>query len=97
MSHLVFQPRFYKDVEAIWQYIAMDHIHNADAWVLSLDRTLERLASQPRMGKVYPGLQIGIRGHPIGDYLILYKALKTGIEVFRIIHSARDLKKAWID
>jgi toxin ParE1/3/4 len=37
----------------------------------------------------------GLRSHPVGNYVIYYREMKTGIEIVRVIHGARDVAKAF--
>lgn len=95
MLHIIYDPRAIQDLDDIWRYIAMDHIKRADLWIDNIERSIRKIADQPGIGKSFFELGDGIRGKSIEKYLILYKVTKEGIEVFRIIHGARDLKKVW--
>lgn len=60
---------------------------------LLLDACL-RLADMPRSGTARPDLGVrGLRAFPVGAYMVLYRPLRSGIEVNRIIHQSRDLPR----
>lgn len=48
----------------------------------------------PRSGAARPELGVrGLRAFPAGVYTLLYRPLRSGIEVNRIIHQSRDLPR----
>jgi len=64
----------------------------ADAWVDRLDAKLRLLAPQPLMGRSRDELSPGVRSLPFGRYVIFYLPLADGIDVVRVLHSARDIE-----
>lgn len=88
--HLVYRPRAATDIAEIWDYIAEDSLVQADAWVDRLDDTLNLLATQPKIGRARPDILIGIRSHPFGRYVVFYMPMDEGIDVVRVLHSARN-------
>ncbi|MEO5332666.1 MAG: type II toxin-antitoxin system RelE/ParE family toxin [Magnetococcus sp. YQC-5] len=95
MPYIIQSPRAEEDLEEIWYYIAKDNITRANEWVNAITHTFNRIAEQPKIGKARPELENGVRCLPTGNYLILYKPVKCGIEIYRILHGARDVGKAW--
>jgi toxin ParE1/3/4 len=83
------------DIADIWDYIAEDSAHQADTWVSRLDKTLHLLASQPLMGRLRNELSAGLRSQPLGRYVVFYLPLDDGIDVVRVLHSARDIDAAF--
>ncbi|CAN5309088.1 type II toxin-antitoxin system RelE/ParE family toxin [soil metagenome] len=75
----------------MWDYIAEDSVARADDWVDRLDETLMLLSTQPLMGRDRRNLADGLRSHPFGRYVIFYMPSSDGIEVARLLHSARDI------
>ena len=80
------------DIDETWDYIAEDSMGEADAWVDRLDAKLRLLAAQPLMGRARDELSPGVRSLPFGRYVIFYLPLSDGIEVVRLLHSARDIE-----
>jgi toxin ParE1/3/4 len=79
------------DYEAIWRYLAADSIEAADRIIEMLERQVMSLALMPAMGRPEPELAANLRSFPVGRFLIFYRPVKTGIELVRVLHSARDI------
>jgi len=68
----------------------------AERFLQAAGQSLQRLAQMPGMGipgKVQRGKFAGVRLWPIngfGRYIIVYRPLKDGVQVERVIHSAQD-------
>jgi toxin ParE1/3/4 len=97
MARILRRPRAASDIAEIWDYIAEDSLAQADAWVDRLDATLNTLANHPLMGRVREELSPGLRSLPFGRYVIFYQPLSDGIDVIRILHSARDINTVFIE
>jgi toxin ParE1/3/4 len=80
------------DIGEIWDYIAEDSMVAADARLDRLDAKLRLLASQALMGRAREQLAAGVRSLPFGRYVIFYLPLHDGIDVVRVLHSARDIE-----
>ena len=91
MPYILIRPRAKADLADIWGYIAEDSEARADAFVESIDMKLQTLAENPSIGKGREALGEGIRSFPVGRYIIFYRPLLDGIDVIRVLHSARDL------
>jgi toxin ParE1/3/4 len=91
MARIVRRPLAGTDIAEIWDYIAEDSVDQADAWVDRLDAKLHLLSSQPAMGRARDELSPGLRSMPFGRYVIFYETMADGIDVVRILHSARDI------
>lgn len=97
MLRLLYRPSASADIAEIWDYIAEDSVAQADAWVDRLDNTLRLLATQPKMGRARDDLIAGIRSYPFGRYIVFYLPLDDGVEVARVLHSARDVDATLAD
>jgi len=51
------------------------------------------LASNPRMGEVRADLGEGLRSFVAGKYVVVYRILGAQIEIARVVHSARDIRR----
>jgi toxin ParE1/3/4 len=81
-----------KDLDDIWLEIAQDKIDAADRFIDFVTDKFPLLASFPKMGRARDDLEPGLRSFPVKNYLILYRLVKTRIEIVRVVHGARDLK-----
>lgn len=93
-------PRFLRSAEAeedlikIWLHIAQDNPAAADKMLRHIDEKSVLLAAKPKLGRALPELREGMRRWPIGQYLILYREIAGGVEIVRVVHGKRDLKRA---
>jgi toxin ParE1/3/4 len=92
MPRILRRPQAAADIADIWDYIADDSLDQADAWVDRLDEQLQLLATQPLMGRQRDELAPRVRSLPFGRYIIFYVPLDDGIDVVRVLHSARDIE-----
>ena len=79
------------DIAGVWDHIADDSLRAADRWVDQLDEKLQLLATQPLMGRARDELSAGLRSFPFGRYVIFHMPIDGGIDVVRVLHSARDV------
>ncbi|MGN6364817.1 type II toxin-antitoxin system RelE/ParE family toxin [Asticcacaulis taihuensis] len=59
-----------------------------------MDQLLEKalmLAEQPLMGRLRPELAPQIRSLPVKAYMLYYRPIEGGIELVRVLNSARDI------
>ena|SRR5665647_240775 len=91
MPSVLRRPQARDDIDDIWNYIADDNINAADNWLDKLDEQFALLTLQPLMGRARDELAAGIRSFPLGRYVIYYLPLPNGIDVVRVLHSARDV------
>lgn len=91
MSQVRKRPLAFADLADIWAFIADDSEQQADLFIDLLETKLALLATQPEMGRARPELAPGLRSFPIRRYVVFYRALRNGIEVVRVLHSARDV------
>jgi len=52
-----------------------------------------RLAIVPNIGRARPELGKDVRSFPVRKYLLFYRPITGGIELLRVIHGARNLRK----
>jgi toxin ParE1/3/4 len=71
--------------------IAEENPAAADRWLDLVNEKCRLLAQMPELGRKRPDLAPGLRGLPVGNYVIFYRPMKDGIQVIRVLHGARDL------
>ena len=91
MARVLRRPQASGDIAAIWDHIADDSLAAADRWLDQLDTQLRLLATQPLMGRARDELAAGVRSLPMGRYVVFYVPNDDGIDVVRVLHSARDV------
>lgn len=82
-----------EDMWAIWLFIAQDNPSVADRLVDRIDRTLQLLAANTKMGEAVDYLRSGIRRFRVGNYLLFFEAIDDGIRLMRVYHASRRLDK----
>lgn len=86
-----------QDLDEIWSFIAGDSWDAADNFI---DRILEKcclVAENPGLGRAREDLAEGIRGFPVGNYLIFYHVSGDALFVDRVLSGYRDLIAAFPD
>lgn len=84
-------PEARRDLDDIFDYIALD---NADAATRTLNRIYQaasRLQLFPESGRERPEVGEGARSILVGRYLLFYRVGRDNLEVARVIHGSRDL------
>jgi toxin ParE1/3/4 len=95
MPRVIRSPEAQLDIDEIARHIAQDNMNAALRWLDSLDEQLKKLAHFPGMGPKRDELGAGLRSWPLGNYLIFYRDAKGGIEVARVLHGARNLRRVF--
>lgn len=95
MARITRRPLAAADILDVWDHIAEDSLDQADRWVDKLDEKFGILATQPLMGRAREELAADLRSLPFGRYVIFYTPVQDGIDVVRVLHSARDVDAAF--
>ncbi len=95
MARVTRRPLAAADILDIWDHMAEDSLDQADRWVDKLDEKFGILATQPLMGRAREELAADLRSFPFGRYVIFYTPVQDGIDVVRVLHSARDVDAAF--
>jgi toxin ParE1/3/4 len=98
-ARVIIEPAADQDLRDQFDYIAQDSLDAALRFLDAASSTFEELVRMPGMGVpqqfTNPRLA-SIRRWPIRDferYLIFYRETEDGIEVLRVLHSARDIQR----
>jgi len=86
-----------RDVAKQWDYLRERNPDAAERYVAAVQAMFERLLATPGMGPLReygnPTLS-GMRMKSVADfnkYLIFYRPVDDGIEIIRVLHSARNI------
>jgi toxin ParE1/3/4 len=80
-------------LDEIWDYIAQDNPPAATKLLRLLDSKFQMLAKSPMMGQARADLAPTLRCFSVGNYAIFFRPIPEGIEVVRVLHGARDLRR----
>ena len=99
MPKTKFQIRLLKiaeeDFTEIVSYIAADNLNAANALATKIEKNLELLSDNPKMGRIPRDEDIrnlGYRYIIIQNYIVFYTIDERTILIHRILHSARNYK-----
>ena len=82
------------DLDAIWLYVVeQGSLDAADRLIDDITERFPLLATHPGIGTARDDLAPGLRGFPVGDYLIFYRRDRDGIDIVRVLHGSRDLPR----
>lgn len=97
MTTVIYAPDAQIDLIEIAGYISADNERLAESFVVRLREKAVLIALSPRIYRARDDLMAGLRSAAVGDYLILFRIVEGGIEVARVVHGARDLKRLFED
>jgi toxin ParE1/3/4 len=97
MSLLHKLPQAQEDLLDTWVRIAADSPFHADRFLDLLGDKMQLLADAPGIGRSRAELFPGLRSLPVGNYVIFYCQVSTGIEIVRVLHGARDIEALFHD
>lgn len=90
-----------RDLDEIWDYIALDNPNAADRLLERIGDRCEEYAGQPEMGslatEIDPTLSADVRWFPVGNYVVFYLPLNDDIVVVRVLHGRRDIPQVFRD
>ncbi|MEG4814161.1 type II toxin-antitoxin system RelE/ParE family toxin [Microcoleus sp. K5-D4] len=67
-------------------------MESGEQFVEEFNRKCRNLINFPNMGRSYEELAASVRGLPLMGYIILYRAIDSGIEIIRVVKGERDLR-----
>jgi plasmid stabilization system protein ParE len=82
-----------RDLNEIWNYLSEESLEVADRVLLTVEKTLHRLAAHPGIGHLREDL--ADRRHRfflVHSYLVVYRAETSPLQVIRILHASRDVQ-----
>lgn len=91
MGQVRFTRRAREDLIDIWLYIAERNPKIADTIYDRIEARCGRLQTYPEIGRARPEIAKDARSLVIDRWLLLYRVMKSGVQVVRIIDSARDI------
>jgi toxin ParE1/3/4 len=87
-------PQAEADLEDIAFYVFVDSgsLEIADRLIQSITERFDLLAAHPRAGRARDDLQAGVRGFPVGEYVLLYRIEREDVVILRVVRGSRDLE-----
>ena len=91
MNTFRLSPAARSDLDDIWFYIAQDDPEVADKFIRAIVSRFPKLAAMPELGRRREELLPRLRSLVVGQHVIFYRPMESGIEIVRVLHGARDL------
>ena len=92
MSRYVLGRDAERDLDDLWEYIARDSVTAADRLISEIFEAFEALARNPGIGHKREDLtKFPVLFWPVGNYLIIYRAVGSLVEIIAIVHGKRDV------
>ena len=80
------------DLKAIWIYFAEYSQNSADNFLRKLAKEFQLLADNPKLGRTQDDLLLNLRSFPYKNYTIFYFPIENGVEIYRVMHGARNVE-----
>lgn len=84
-----------EDLTAIWVFVAERDDKAADTLIASIVNQMAMLATFPQVGRSRAALFPGLRSFTVGRHVIFYRAIAEGVEVVRVLHGSRDVRRVF--
>ncbi len=92
MAGYVISPAGRQDLIDIWTEIARDNLDAAERLLDHFEDAFQHVAEFPRMGRARPDLiDLPVRFWTLGNYLIIYRAERSPIEIVRVLNAYRNV------
>jgi len=90
----VLSPEVRIELDEIWEYTAIrsSSLEIADRLVDMITQHFSLIARHPGIGRQRDDLRPGYRSFVVGQYVILYRARESRVEIMHVIHGRRDLE-----
>jgi len=85
------------DLKEIWFYIAEHSQTSADRILRTFKEKFQMLAENPKLGKSQDSFIINLRSFPFKKYVIFYFPIENGVEIYRVLHGARNVEDLFED
>ena len=95
MPRVIRSPEAQSDVDEIAHYIARDNLDAALRFLDTDDEKFKLLGKFPGAGTARDEIGAGLRSFPVGNYVIFYRTARGGVEVARVLHGARNLRRVF--
>jgi len=91
--NLIYSPEAELDIDDIWFYIAVDNQAKATELINIIKQTCIFLSENPEVGTKRDYLNKGLRHFSVKNRAIYYRIKTDNIEIVRILHGSRDIKR----
>ncbi|MGO9006053.1 MAG: type II toxin-antitoxin system RelE/ParE family toxin [Beijerinckiaceae bacterium] len=88
-------PQARAELSGIWNYIVKEsgNAGAADGIIDAITESFYLLSQYSRMGRARDDLRPGLRGFPVGQYVILYSIEGEDVEILHVFHGRQDIER----
>ena len=97
MADVIFSSFTESDLDNIFSYVAELNTDSAKKTIKELMQKFKLLAENPKIGRSHDELILNLRSFPYKNYLIFYFPIENGVEIYRVLHGARDIESLFED
>jgi len=90
MANFTIAPSGQFDLDEIWDYISEYNEEAADKFIRDLGAKFQLLADNKEIGRRQDDFIVEMRMFPFKKYHIYYFPMANGVEIYRVLHGARD-------
>jgi plasmid stabilization system protein ParE len=93
MTRFALTPLARRDLEEIWDYLALDNRRAAERVLDRIETTIRELAKTPGLGHLRE--ELADRRHRfflVYSYLIVYRPETRPLQIIRVLHASRDIR-----
>ena len=97
MRNVIVSPLAELDLENIFEHFAENNVEYAENFINFMVQKFQLVADNSLIGKNQDSFILNLRSFPFKNCVIFYFPIKNGIEIYRILHSARNIEKLFDD
>lgn len=97
LSPVQLSPFAQNDLKEIWLYISENSREFADKTIDEILQKCRLIAKNPKIGTAKDEIIIGLRYFPFKRHNIFYFQTESGVEIYRVLHSSRDIIQIFDD
>jgi toxin ParE1/3/4 len=80
-----------QDLDEMWEWLAVQNEEAANQLLMLLADKFLLLGDNPLLGKSRSEFWLELRSFVVKPYVIFYQPFDDGVEIVRVLHSARDV------
>lgn len=92
MADVIFSSFTVSDLDDIFNYVAEFNTDSAKKTIKELMQKFKLLAENPKIERSHDELILNLRSFPYKNYLIFYFPIENGVEIYRVLHGAKDIE-----
>ncbi len=92
MTKVEISPLAESDLENLWDYFSEYLFESAKQIIKEFGQKFDLLSENSKLGRSHDEFILHLRSFLHKKYIIFYFSIENGIEVFRVLHGARNIE-----